>query len=447
MSGILLLTSAAPEKSAFYTTEKRPPLGVGSLISVLRENGHEVHFIDRYLGMTIDPFEYAIDYNIDYVGIYSDTICLRDTKFLIKAFSRLREWGEWHGKIMVGGPHVSIGIESLQDMGVDHLVIGEGEKVILDIVEGRTEDQVISGKRMTSEELDRLPFQPWDIFTDMPYDYDCEWMDATPTFTMNTSRGCPFNCAFCSVNSIWGIKYTRFGAERILDEIEFLCNEYNAKGIYFREDNFTLDKKRVDEFCKGIKERGIDISWACETRVDNLDEQRVKTMGDAGCSAFYLGVESGSSRILDIVNKKIDADQIRNVVRWGKEFGVRSYCSLITGIPSETFQDYKMSKKLIKQINPYKYAFNVFVGIPFSDLYLESYDNKGYEHIDDIGLLYLPGYDIKSEFFYGKKIHEITDLKFNRDLWSDYDKELYKRIHLKRLLRFGGRILSRMGLM
>lgn len=446
MSEILFLTSAAPEKSPFFTVEKRPPLGVGSLISVLKENGHIVHFIDRYLGMDIDPFNYVTTYNIDYVGIYSNTICFRDTKFLIREFSRLRELGEWHGKIMVGGPHVSVAPETLDHDVVDHLVMGEGEKAVLDIVEGRNTDKIITSKRMTSEELDELPFQPWDIFTDLPYDYTCEWMDTTPTFTMNTSRGCPFNCAFCSVNSIWGTEYTKFSADRILDEIELLYTKYGAKGIYFREDNFTLDKRRVDDFCKGIKERGIDITWACETRVDTLDKRRIRNMADAGCRAFYLGVESGSPRILDIVNKKIDVKQIRNVVSWGKKYGIRSYCSLITGIPTETFWDYKTTKKLMEDIKPYSYAFNVFVGIPFSDLYRDIYNNGTYEHIDDVGLMYLPGYDIKAEYFYAKKIHEITDLVFDKNKWTDYDKKLHERIHHKRFLRFGLRILKRMGL-
>lgn len=437
MARILFLTSAAPEKAPFSTTEKRPPLGIGSMISILRRKGHNVHFIDRYLDPSEDPFDYVVKNRIAYVGIYTNTVCFNDSRDLIIGLDRMRDDGKWVGKIIVGGPHASVASDSIP-MVVDHVVIGEGEKAIQDILEGREKERMVCGGRLTQQELDATPFQPWDIFTKMEYDYSCEWIDAEPVFVLNTSRGCPYQCSFCSVHSVWGRKYIPFSAKRVVDEIEYLVDNHGARGIYFREDNFTVDMDRVREICHLLKVRKIDISWACETRVDNLDKPTIKRMSEAGCKAFYLGVESGSPRMLKLMNKRIEVEDAENVIRWGKEFGIRSYCSLITGLPGETYADYVMTERMMRKLKPYAYSYNVFVGIPYSDLYWKIHESKTYERMDDLGLLYMPGFDVRVRFFYGKDVSELTDMKFDPANRTDYDRRLLRVMpyhKLKTLMR------------
>src|SRR4030042_607059 len=281
-------------------------------------------------------------------------------------------------------------------------------------------------KICVKKDLDALPFQPWDIFSTLPYDYTCPWIDVEPIFTMNTSRGCPYNCSFCSVGSIWGKQYTYFSTDRIIAEIEFLIKNFGAKGIYFREDNFTLNLKRTEEFCEKLLKKDIAIHWACETRVDNLSEKLIELMSTAGCKAFYLGVESGSQKILDNIKKQITVEQIENTINWCKKYDVRTYCSLITGLPEETYKDYLLTKKLMDKLRPYAYSFNIFVGIPDSSLYKHVLSNNLYEYIDDIGLLYLPGFDIKAKFFYGLDGKFLVDHEFKQS--TDFDKKLLKEI-------------------
>ena len=150
----------------------------------------------------------------------------------------------------------------------------------------------------------------WDYFIPLPYKWTVDWFEKQPVFTMNTSRGCPFQCTFCSVGSIWGKKYTYFSAERVVSEIEYLVQHYGAKGVYFREDNFTLNKKRLESFCNLIINKDLKIHWACESRVDTLDGEILKLMYRAGARAFYFGVESGSQKILDFLKKGIKVEQI-----------------------------------------------------------------------------------------------------------------------------------------
>lgn len=428
---ILFTTSAAPLKSPFFTHEKRPPLGLGSIISIVRNNGHKVFFIDNYL----KPSKFIEDgflqkNKIDFVGIYANTICFRDTLRMFKEIEKLRKRGLWKGKIIVGGPHTTVAINTIPKF-VDYIVQGEGEKAILKIINGKAKTRIIREERI--KDLDSLSFPPWDIFSKLPYDYSCPWMDIKPVFTMNTSRGCPFNCTFCSVGSIWGKRYTYFSADRIIAEIQYLINNHGAKGIYFREDNFTLNIKRTEEFCKKLIKKKINISWACETRVNNLSEDLIRLMSIAGCRAFYLGIESGSQKVLDILNKGITIKQIENTVKWSKKNGVKTYCSLITGVPGETYEDYLQTKRLMDKLKPFQYGFNVFVGIPDSSLYKYILENNLYEYVDDVGLVYLPGYDIKARFFYGIDRKNLVDYEFKQR--TDFDRELNKKLKKKEFYR------------
>lgn len=398
-----------------------------------RNEGHKVFFIDNYLEPSNFIEEGFLEKNkIDHVAIHANTICYRGTLRMFNEIENLREKGLWQGKIIVGGPHTSVAFDTIPEF-VDYVVQGEGERAILKIINGEIDGRVIREKRI--KDLDSLPFQPWDIFSTFSYDYTCPWIDVEPIFTMNTSRGCPYNCSFCSVGSIWNKHYTYFSADRIIEEVEYLVEDFGAKGIYFREDNFTLNLKRTEEFCEKLLKKNIRIHWACETRVDNLSEKLIGLMSSAGCKAFYLGVESGSQKILDSINKQITVEHIENVITWCKKNDIRTYCSLITGLPGETYKDYLVTKKLMEKLKPYAYAFNVFVGIPNSSLYKYVLRNKLYEYIDDIGLVYPLGYNIKTKFFYGMDSKFLVDHEFKQV--TDYDKKLMRelrRIEFKRRL-------------
>jgi len=395
---ILLVTSAAPLMSPFFTNEKRPPLGIGFLISVLRDAGHQVLFIDNYLSpSSFLEDHYLTDNKIDLVGIYANTICYRDTKRMLYQMQMLREKGDWKGRIIVGGPHASVAPDSIPQF-VDHIVIGEGEHAILDIVDGASNR--VNRKDFITD-LDDLPMPAYDYFAHLPYDFGVKWFPQQPVFTMNTSRGCPFGCTFCSVASIWGRRYRYFGAERVVKDIKHLVRHYGARGIYFREDNFTANRERTASFCEGLLLAGMDIKWMCESRVDSLDRELIALMHRAGCEALYVGVESGSQRLLDFMKKGITLDQVHNVFGWCRELGIKTAASFIVGVPTETPAERRMTVDLSRAIRPTTCSFNVFVGIPRSPLYDYVLENDLSGYVDDRGLVYLKGHDQLVEEFYG----------------------------------------------
>ncbi len=396
---ILLVTSAAPAQSPFSTKEKRPPLGIGFLISMLRNAGHKVSFIDNYVQPSdFLESDYLQQNAVDFVGIYANTICFRDTLRMLRRLRHLRETHQWRGRIIVGGPHAAVAPQTIPDW-VDYVVQGEGEQAICDIVEGRVANRLIRYPRI--ENLDELPMPAWDCFVNLPYQWEVNFFEDRPVFTMNTSRGCPFQCTFCSVGSVWGKQCTCFSAGRIVSDIDQLIRNYGAKGIYFREDNFTLDQKRLRRFCDLMIERGIRIPWVCESRVSTLTRETVERMVQAGLKGFYFGVESGSQRMLDFMKKGITVEQIENAFRWCHELDVKAAASVVVGVPGETETDLAATQELLKRINPAVVWPNVFVGIPDSRLHQYALNYRLYEYIDDRGLVYLSGHNERVRRYYG----------------------------------------------
>jgi radical SAM superfamily enzyme YgiQ (UPF0313 family) len=396
---ILLTTSAAPEQTPFSTTEKRAPIGMGFLIAVLRDAGHHVSFIDNYLKPSnFMETNYLQEKKIEIVGLYTNTICFRDTLRMLYRLEEMRFFKQWKGKIVVGGPHASVSPEDIPGF-VDHIVIGEGEYALRDIAGGKVSERIVNYPPIKN--LDDLPMPAWDYFMKLPYDWGGNWLPQGPVVTMNTSRGCPFKCGFCSVGSIWGERYTYFSAKRIVSDIEHLIAYHGAKGIYFREDNFTLSKPRLRKFCNLIIEKGLNIPWVCESRASSLNREVVELMARAGAKGVYIGVESGSQRLLDFMQKGINIEDIRRAFSLCKEYGINTAASIIVGVPTETEQDIQKTAALLKEIKPTVIWYNIFVGIPKSKLYHYVLENKLYEYIDDRGLVYLKGHNERVRRWYG----------------------------------------------
>jgi len=406
---VLLTTPAAPIAAPFYTDEKRFPIGIGFLISVLRDAGHEVHFIDNYLQPSDFISEGFLQENaIDILGVYVSTICFNEAVGLLKKAQRLRRQGKWSGRIVVGGPHASVMPHTIPRY-VDHIVIGEGERAILKILEGHPE-RILRAERIT--DMDSLPFPAYDVAVQLPYDSTALLMEEGPVINMNTSRGCPFDCTFCSVGSVWGRKYACFSAGRIIEDIRFIKREYDVAGVYFREDNFTLRKDRVIDFCEGLLRNGLDVQWMCETRVDTVDKKLLRLMKRAGCAGLYMGAESSSQRILDFLKKGITVEQVRQVFAWCNELDIKTLASFVVGVPTETEEEIEQTITFAENLGATMHGFNVYVGIPRSPLYDYVLENKLYEHIDERGLIYLNGHNKRVDRFYNNDNFKIPSGKW-----------------------------------
>ena len=432
---ILFLTSAAPQKAGFSTSEKRPPLGLGYLMAVLKKEGHTIFFHDEYLRPSnILGTDFLQRNKIDSVGIYSNTICYKSTLEMFEKLQSKREQKTWSGKIIVGGPHTSVGYREIPEY-VDHIVIGEGEISVPKIFNGETKDRIVYGEKV--KDLDSLPMPAWEEFIYRPYDWRHSWFDTYPLYTMNTSRGCPFNCTFCSVKAIWGKTYRHMSAERLVDDVEYMIKYYGARGIYFREDHFTLSKKRTIEFCELLLKKEIKVNWFCETRVDNLDDYEYqKIMKDAGCKVFYIGVESGSPKMLQFYKKGETREQFIKAFDIAKRVGIKTYASFVVAGPTETEEDTILTDDLINRIKPDSVGKNIFLGVPGSELYDFIKKNNLYEYEDDLHILYPIGFLENVKKYYGNDPYfRVYDSENSCNIRSLFWNRLY-RLNLKKMVNY-----------
>jgi radical SAM superfamily enzyme YgiQ (UPF0313 family) len=396
---ILLINPGLPP-SGWIALEKLPPLGLAYLAAVLEKQGVEVQIFDNYLkGKSNQSLvELVVEFDPDIVGISCTTAtylsCLDIAKRIKKRFPQKI--------ILAGGPHPTLFPEAvLKDGFIDAVVIGEGEETLSELavntdkenwpqiagIAFKDKDKIIfTEKRLAIAKLDDLPMPARHLLPMEEYPKIVEFLDVSPVYSVNTSRGCPFNCSFCSVRIIWGRSYRSFSPVRVVDEIQQMVEKYGAKGIYFREDNFTFDSKRVLEICSLLKERGINIQWICESRVEHIKEEVLKEMHDVGCKAIWFGVESGSERILKIVDKQITKENALRAFSLCKKHNIKSGASFILGLPGEEEVDMYQTLDFADELDAYWTWFNYYLGIPGSRLYETVIKEKLYDQIDSSGI-------------------------------------------------------------
>ena len=331
----------------FATDEKRFPIGIGMLYSVLKQNHIDVEIFDRYC----DPNAWDKDNFEDYsfVGIYTASVCTDD---IFDSIDKLK-----CEVIAVGGPHAYLYPDSFPEK-VSYIVRGEAEKIIVPLVNEEFIERVITTDRIKN--LDELPRYPYGIFLNRDiYTWEYPFSKTTPIVVVNSSRGCPFNCSFCSVKKIWGRVYTYYSAERVLDDLQYI-KSIGGKGVYYREDNFTCNKKRLIELCELMIKNNVNLEFACESRVDTVDYETMKLMKDAGCVGFYVGVESLSNRMLDIYNKGVTSDQTIEFFENANKLGIKTAASMIKGHPEETVEDIRIQNRLIHKLKPTMLWYNQF---------------------------------------------------------------------------------------
>ena len=290
-------------------------------------------------------------------------------------------------KIVLGGPHATIFPEqTLEEISeIDYSVIGEGEITFCELVNAIDKKKHTtkipglayrqSGKvKMTKpraliQNIDELPKPARDLLPMRTYNPAPTYYKKLPSYIMLTSRGCPFQCAYCS--KIFGTQYRFHSIERIISEMEELIYKYRAKEIIFRDDTFTINKMHVVKLCQEIIRKGFHkkIKWTCMTRVNLVSYELLRLMNKAGCWSIHYGVESGSQRLLDIIQKGITLEQVRNAFRWTRKAGIETKAFFMLGLPTETREESLKTIKFTKELDPDWIQVTITVPYPGTKLY------------------------------------------------------------------------------
>ena len=344
--------------SIYQTKQTMPPLGIAWLAAILRENGFkEVSLIDSVVNKYSDEriIEELKRQDPDIIGLSFGT----QNRFLAFDCAKLIKKNFPEILIVVGGPHPTLTAEdTLQNISeIDVVVRGEGEYSFLDLVKtiskkGDLRDVkgisfrdnkgriIHNSSREPIQNLDGLPMPARDLLPIDDYKQKIPLSEKICT-SMITSRGCPYNCVYCSTSEQWGHNIRHRSSKNVVDEIEYLMKTYKLDGVGFFDDVFTMDKKRVIEICQQIIGRKLNIYWWCEARANTIDEEVVKWMKRAGCEHISMAIESGSNRILKNIKKAITVEQGIEAAKIIKKAGIKLKVFFMHGLPGETYDDIK----------------------------------------------------------------------------------------------------------
>lgn len=275
--------------------------------------------------------------------------------------------------------------ETLDATKSDFVLMGEPDLVFRALLERRAaggdlsgaglsfiagDGEFIQGEYQRLESLDSLPFADQAAVDNSRYG---EPFFGHPYTTFQSSRGCPFPCAYC-VRS-YGRKLVMASADHVVAEVESAVRHQGIKYFRFMDDTFTASRRRVLEICEGLKAKGLDISWSCLSRPNTIDGEIARALKEAGCKRVYVGIESGSQKVLDYLQRGYQLDAVMDNLREVRDTGLEMVGWFIVGSPVEERQDFEMSLNLARELKLQFIAVSTLVPYPNTELFEREKEN------------------------------------------------------------------------
>jgi anaerobic magnesium-protoporphyrin IX monomethyl ester cyclase len=250
----------------------------------------------------------------------------------------------------------------------------------------RNDGEVTMGPWKVVEDLDTISFPAWDLIDPRTYPEAPHGGFARnfPVAPIIVTRGCPFNCTFCSGKTVTGSTVRKRSIGNVMDEIKLLVNEYGVREIHIEDENLTMHKALVMEFCESLIEEGIKVSWTCPSgvRIDTLDAEMLSAMKESGCYSLAVGVEFGTDKVHALTKKRLTLDVIEKQLDLLSTFDIRTTGFFLMGIPGETREDMIDTIKFARKIKIDRAQFNNFMPLPGSEIYDELKSRGEIDSID-----------------------------------------------------------------
>lgn len=358
-----------------------PNIGIAYLVAALKEGNHAVTVLDlNNESLSDDQIAAAlVSAEPTLVGLSVKTATFKNARRL-GAFIRSFNPGL---SIMVGGPHASVAASDITgEDWIDYLLIGEGELVLPELCRrladghGRRLDDlpgVVVCKSGTSHpgtsvarvaRLDELPFPDFSGFGHGVREA------VRLSYPLVTSRGCPYQCSYCSVSKISGSTVRYRSVVQAVDELSRARELYGISGFEVVDDSFNVDMTRAKEFCRLLIEHQIGMSWACPNgiRADRVDAELAGLMAQSGCRSVMVGVESVDPEVLALVKKGESIEEIEKGIRILKEAGLSVGGFFIIGLPGDSYGAQLRSVEFALR-NGINAHFNMLVPYPGTEVY------------------------------------------------------------------------------
>lgn len=369
-----------------------PSLGLGYLAAVLRKDNSVtiLHCLKERFNFN-DFKKYLNRDNFDLIGIQMMSHDLLPTK---RHIDIIRDSKNKNCIIVVGGPHPSGEPEGTLDFlkKVDFAFWGEAEVGLCNFVKlvsgkklnednlrnvsglvWRKDNSIIVNKVEYIDNLDSIPFPAWDIIKPQTYPPAPHgaFFKSLPAVPIIMTRGCPFNCTFCAGKCITGNRVRKRSSNNIIEEIKYLMKDFGIYEFMVEDENFTLHKDLIFEFCRTIIKNRLNINWSCPSgvRLDTLDLDMLRVMEESNCHSLSVGIEFGSQRLLDLTKKHLTLQLIKDKINLIRKTKIKITGFFMMGIPTETEEEIRQTIGFSKELDIDRAQFNNFMPLPGSPIY------------------------------------------------------------------------------
>ncbi|MDP2924963.1 MAG: radical SAM protein [Nanoarchaeota archaeon] len=367
MAKVLLVQSHYDRREGKERSDQPIPLGL-IYIGTAIEDKHDVKIYDRNLNFKdSDFFNFLESFNPEIIGF---GITTSEVIFDFMYLGKLIKEKYPKKLIVVGGVHATIEPDSvLKKPYVDFIIRGEGEEAFLEFCDMFDKDPK---KLKTLKNVNNNPLRPLSNIENLKLpDYGLVDINKYAAFYLSLSRGCPGNCTFCYSRKMWGKDNHPFiraySKEKAIQAVKELVEKYKIRVFSIVDDNFVPFKSRAIEICKILE--NYDAHFFCFGRADYVNDEVLSALKKAGCHTMQIGFESGSQRILDLLNKKITVEQNYKAVECCKRNNITCDASFMIGLPTETEEDLEKTAEFIKKSRPDIVNLKIFLPLPGAELF------------------------------------------------------------------------------
>jgi len=360
------------------------PLGLLYISGYLNEQKIENHLFDATFSNQKEQLKFIKEKKPKAVAIYANLMTKINVIKLVKILNSESTYG--FPKIILGGPDITYNLENYLKTGAHYLVIGEGEQTMTELYQAISNNQNVSEvngiaflengnvvKTPTREkikDLSTLPFPNREGIAVEKYLETWKTHHGKSSMTISTQRGCPYTCKWCST-AVYGQSYRRRPAKLVVEEMAMLQKKYNPDSIWFVDDVFTVSHKWIREFHEETQKQNIKIPFECITRAERLNDEILQLLKEAGCFRIWIGAESGSQKIIDAMDRRVNVDTVSEAIKKTNAMGIETGTFIMLGYPGENEDDINETISYLKNANPTYFTITIAYPIKGTSLYSE----------------------------------------------------------------------------
>lgn len=424
------------------------PLGLLYISAYLSKYNIENHVFDSTFYSLEKQLEFIAKNQPKITAIYTNLMTKINVIKLIKILKKNAKYG--FPKIVLGGPDITYNCENYLKTGVDFLIIGEGEETTLELYKAiinNTDYSTIAGlaylenglvkktsPRIKMKDLSNLPLPNRSAIPINKYLNTWKTHHGKSSITVSTQRGCPYTCKWCST-AVYGQSYRRRPANMVAAELRTLKDTYKPDNIWFVDDVFTISHKWIKSFHTEVIKQNAIIPFECITRAERLNDEILQLLKEAGCFRIWIGAESGSQKIIDAMDRRVDVNVVKEAIKKTNAIGIETGTFIMIGYPSENQKDINKTITYLKDANPTYFTITVAYPIKGTSLYNEIEDKitvqPNWETSTDR--------DIDFKRTYSRKYYDYAVRKIVNEV--NYEKELLNHKNIINLIKHKSKAL------